>query len=102
MLLASCYLISFPQNHVEYCFRISSKLQTDNVHSQWGFSGVNSFAHLKHVKCLPKPDTLFDIAILGAPFDTAVSYRPGISVLFLHSSDSHVTIFPPLFPFSET
>lgn len=38
---------------------------------------MNSFAHLEHVKCLTKPDTLFDIAILGVPFDTAVSYRPG-------------------------
>ncbi|KAE8454137.1 hypothetical protein EG329_005061 [Mollisiaceae sp. DMI_Dod_QoI] len=44
---------------------------------EWGYSGVNSFAHLEHVKCLTKPDTLFDIGILGVPFDTAVSYRPG-------------------------
>lgn len=48
------------------------------THSQWGFSGVNSFAHLEHIKCLTKPDTPFDIAILGVPFDTAVSYRPGM------------------------
>lgn len=32
---------------------------------------------MKHVKCLIEPDELFDIAIIGAPFDTAVSYRPG-------------------------
>ncbi|CZR66872.1 related to agmatinase [Phialocephala subalpina] len=44
---------------------------------EWGYAGVNSFAHLEHVKCLTKPDTLFDIGILGVPFDTAVSYRPG-------------------------
>ncbi|KAH8769773.1 arginase family-domain-containing protein [Hyaloscypha finlandica] len=44
---------------------------------EWGFSGVNSFAHLEHVKCLTKPDTPFDIGIIGVPFDTAVSYRPG-------------------------
>ncbi|CAG8974124.1 hypothetical protein HYALB_00002760 [Hymenoscyphus albidus] len=44
---------------------------------EWGFSGVNSFAHLEHVKCLTKPDALFDIGIIGVPFDTAVSYRPG-------------------------
>ncbi|TVY90785.1 Guanidinobutyrase, partial [Lachnellula willkommii] len=43
----------------------------------WGYSGVNSFAHLEHIKCLAKPESLFDIAILGVPFDTAVSYRPG-------------------------
>ncbi|KAL3424988.1 Guanidinobutyrase [Phlyctema vagabunda] len=44
---------------------------------EWGFSGVNTFAHLKHVKCLTTTETLFDIGILGVPFDTAVSYRPG-------------------------
>ncbi|KAF4614399.1 hypothetical protein G7Y89_g15337 [Cudoniella acicularis] len=44
---------------------------------EWGYSGVNSFAHLEHIKCLTKPETLFDIAILGVPFDTAVTYRPG-------------------------
>ncbi|KAE9367376.1 Arginase/deacetylase [Stipitochalara longipes BDJ] len=44
---------------------------------EWGFSGVNSFAHLEHIKCLTKPDTPFDIGIIGVPFDTAVSYRPG-------------------------
>ncbi|KAL2052439.1 hypothetical protein ABVK25_007311 [Lepraria finkii] len=44
---------------------------------EWGFSGISTFAHLKHVKCLSDKDTPFDIGIIGAPFDTAVSYRPG-------------------------
>lgn len=44
---------------------------------QWPFAGIGSFAHLKHVKCLTDPTELYDIAIVGAPFDTAVSYRPG-------------------------
>ena len=44
---------------------------------QWGFTGIASFAHLKHVKCLTNPGELYDIAIIGAPFDTATSYRPG-------------------------
>ncbi|PGH13244.1 agmatinase [Helicocarpus griseus UAMH5409] len=44
---------------------------------EWGFAGVSTFAHLKHVKCLIEPDEQYDIAVLGAPFDTAVSYRPG-------------------------
>lgn len=42
-----------------------------------GFMGIGSFAHLDYVKCLTNPMEEFDIAILGAPFDTAVSYRPG-------------------------
>lgn len=44
---------------------------------QWGFSGIVTFAHLPHTRCLQAPDEEYDIAILGAPFDTAVSYRPG-------------------------
>ncbi|KAF2733157.1 Arginase/deacetylase [Polyplosphaeria fusca] len=43
----------------------------------WGFSGVSTFAHLPHIRCLTHPETKFDIGIVGAPFDTAVSYRPG-------------------------
>ncbi|KAI0480576.1 Arginase/deacetylase [Xylariaceae sp. FL0804] len=45
--------------------------------TDWAFSGISTFAHLPHVKCLTAPDERYDIAIVGAPFDTAVSYRPG-------------------------
>ncbi|KAH8130794.1 agmatinase [Trichoderma asperellum] len=45
--------------------------------TDWSFSGLGSFAHLDYVKCLTNPAEKFDIAIVGAPFDTAVSYRPG-------------------------
>ncbi|KAH7095612.1 arginase family-domain-containing protein [Paraphoma chrysanthemicola] len=45
--------------------------------TDWGFSGISTFAHLPHTRCLTHPQTSYDIAILGAPFDTAVSYRPG-------------------------
>ncbi|KAL6706523.1 hypothetical protein ACN47E_005462 [Coniothyrium glycines] len=45
--------------------------------TDWGFSGISTFAHLPHTRCLTHPNTAYDIAILGAPFDTAVSYRPG-------------------------
>lgn len=41
------------------------------------FSGVNSYAHLPHKKCLDDPSIPYDIALLGIPFDSAVSYRPG-------------------------
>lgn len=44
---------------------------------QWSFSGISTFAHLPHVKCLTNQDVEFDIGIIGVPFDTAVSYRPG-------------------------
>lgn len=45
---------------------------------QWAFSGIATFGHLPHVRCLVEPRELFDIAVIGVPFDGAVSYRPGI------------------------
>lgn len=47
------------------------------TNQQWAFSGISTFAHLNHTRCLQHPDEEYDIAILGAPFDTTVSYRPG-------------------------
>ncbi|CAN3352691.1 guanidinobutyrase [Diutina catenulata] len=42
------------------------------------FGGILTYAHFRHVNCVkPDGDDPIDIAILGAPFDTAVSYRPG-------------------------
>lgn len=45
--------------------------------TDWGYTGISTFAHLDHHRCLQYPDVEYDIAILGAPFDTAVTYRPG-------------------------
>ncbi|ROW12032.1 hypothetical protein VPNG_05196 [Cytospora leucostoma] len=51
------------------------KLDTDAV------GGLTSFGHLPYVPCFAaKTDEdidKYDIAVLGAPFDTATSYRPG-------------------------
>ncbi|KAH8099281.1 arginase deacetylase [Cristinia sonorae] len=41
------------------------------------FSGPLSFSHLPYHKCLEDTAVDFDIAVLGMPFDTGVSYRPG-------------------------
>lgn len=46
------------------------------------YAGIISFAHLPFVNCLhprysEEAHEKFDIAIVGAPFDTAVTYRPG-------------------------
>ncbi|KAI0651974.1 Arginase/deacetylase [Trametes meyenii] len=41
------------------------------------FSGPLSFSHLPYSRCLEDETTDFDIAVLGMPFDTAVTYRPG-------------------------
>lgn len=40
------------------------------------FSGPLSFSHLPYARCLETNDN-FDIAVLGFPFDTGVTYRPG-------------------------
>lgn len=55
-------------------YRSLEKL-TDTM--EWGFSGIGAFAHLPHIRCLTDPASAYDIGIIGAPFDTAVSYRPG-------------------------
>ncbi|KDQ15682.1 hypothetical protein BOTBODRAFT_31566 [Botryobasidium botryosum FD-172 SS1] len=41
------------------------------------FTGPLSFAHIPYARCLDDTRHEFDIAILGMPFDTSVSYRPG-------------------------
>ncbi|KAJ4296685.1 hypothetical protein N0V90_006733 [Kalmusia sp. IMI 367209] len=65
-------------HHVEHDF---SQERLDELERKWGidwgFSGVSTYAHLPHTRCLTHPETAFDIGIIGAPFDTAVSYRPG-------------------------
>ncbi|KAI0669775.1 Arginase/deacetylase [Trametes maxima] len=41
------------------------------------FSGPLSFSHLPYSRCLEDEGAEFDVAVLGMPFDTAVTYRPG-------------------------
>ncbi|KDR80907.1 hypothetical protein GALMADRAFT_264854 [Galerina marginata CBS 339.88] len=42
------------------------------------FSGITTFAKLPWVQCLTRERHIpFDIAFIGAPFDTGTSYRPG-------------------------
>ncbi len=43
------------------------------------YSGLSTFANLPYVHCLSKDKDIekYDIAILGAPFDTATTARPG-------------------------
>ncbi|EGV59928.1 Arginase/deacetylase [Yamadazyma tenuis ATCC 10573] len=43
----------------------------------WPFQGINTFAHLESHNCLLEPEQHYDIAVIGVPFDTATSYRPG-------------------------
>ncbi len=44
-----------------------------------GFSGPLSFSHFAYRKCLEDASVPFDVGIIGFPFDTTTSYRPGES-----------------------
>ncbi|KID98767.1 agmatinase, partial [Metarhizium majus ARSEF 297] len=46
--------------------------QADSV-----FSGISTFGRLPYEPCLKNRDAKYDIAFIGAPFDTGTSYRPG-------------------------
>ncbi|KAF9270721.1 Arginase/deacetylase [Marasmius fiardii PR-910] len=41
------------------------------------FSGPLSFSHLPYTRCLEDEKANFDLAVLGMPFDTGVTYRSG-------------------------
>ena len=41
------------------------------------FSGPLAFSHLGYTRCLEDASAQFNIAVLGMPFDTGTSYRPG-------------------------
>ncbi|KAI0446192.1 arginase family-domain-containing protein [Xylaria telfairii] len=46
--------------------------QADSV-----FSGISTFGRLPYYPCLSLNDVSYDLAFIGAPFDTGTSYRPG-------------------------
>ncbi|XDG04572.1 hypothetical protein ABKA04_004187 [Annulohypoxylon sp. FPYF3050] len=46
--------------------------QADSV-----FSGITTFGRLPYQPCLGHDDIDYDLAFIGAPFDTGTSYRPG-------------------------
>lgn len=101
LLAVAAPLISAHAGHSHSQERTWSADELDILEKKWGtdfgFSGINTFgmvlqvslyciwndaeqvsiAHLPHFKCLTQPRNSFDIGIIGAPFDTAVSYRPG-------------------------
>lgn len=50
---------------------------SDIIDSEVLYAGIVSFAHLPTEGCFENYDNEIDIAILGAPFDSGVSYAPG-------------------------
>jgi agmatinase len=50
----------------------------DDFTADTPYIGIAYFAHLNGSNCFsPTSDETFDIAIVGAPFDLGVTYRPG-------------------------
>lgn len=85
--LALCRDIVFPpvagiaQAPGQVPLRLDSETDEDVDLTTDAMGGLTSFAHLPYVPCFgPKTDEevdKYDIAVLGAPFDTATSFRPG-------------------------
>lgn len=67
-----------PLNYVKYPYQATYYPGDNGVTADSVFSGITTFAKLPWVQCLGKDkDEAFDIAFIGAPFDTGTSYRPG-------------------------
>ncbi|KZV62351.1 agmatinase [Peniophora sp. CONT] len=67
-----------PMDYVRFPYQAKLLPGDNDVTADSVFSGITTFAKLPWVKCLGKEsDVPFDIAFLGAPFDTGTSYRPG-------------------------
>ncbi|KIL64937.1 hypothetical protein M378DRAFT_178533 [Amanita muscaria Koide BX008] len=67
-----------PLDYVKYPFQAAYYRGGEEVTADSVFSGITTFAKLPWVQCLGKDrDVAFDIAFIGAPFDTGTSYRPG-------------------------
>lgn len=47
--------------------------------SDWAFSGISTFAHLKHVRCLSDRETSFDVGVIGI-FLLAIGATPIIKI----------------------
>ncbi|KAI6001082.1 agmatinase [Pisolithus orientalis] len=72
------YEDQMPFNYVKYPYQAAYYPGDNEVTADSVFSGITTFAKLPWVQCLGKDrDATFDIAFIGAPFDTGTSYRPG-------------------------
>ncbi|KAI0079476.1 agmatinase [Panus rudis PR-1116 ss-1] len=70
--------LQMPLDYVKYPYQAAYFPGDNEVTADSVFSGITTFAKLPWVHCLGKDkDASFDIAFIGAPFDTGTSYRPG-------------------------
>jgi len=81
LLIESKVVVTVTQANQQTSFELDQESETwfakYGPQEDLSFSGPLSYSHLRQTRCLENASELFDIAILGMPFDTAVSYRPG-------------------------
>lgn len=68
-----------PQDDAQHRFNLENKDDIDIVTGSQ-FNGLRTFANLPYVNCFSDAEAKgkrYDIAIMGAPFDTSVTARPG-------------------------
>lgn len=68
-----------PQEHTQHSFTLDDEDKIDIVTGSQ-FNGLRTFANLPYVNCFSDAEAegkKYDIAIMGAPFDTSVTARPG-------------------------
>ncbi|KAJ7027902.1 agmatinase [Mycena alexandri] len=67
-----------PLDYVRFPYEPIYRGSNGEVTADAIFSGITTFAKLPWVQCLTRESHIpFDIAFIGAPFDTGTSYRPG-------------------------
>ncbi len=87
LLISSAAVLRTDAHQHQYPLAIPQQEQVDISTEPWttrygaqqdlGYTGPLSFSHFPYTRCLEDPSQLFDIAIIGFPFDTTTSYRPG-------------------------
>ncbi|OIW26090.1 arginase family protein [Coniochaeta ligniaria NRRL 30616] len=68
-----------PREHTQHQFTLEDKDDIDIITGSQ-FNGLKTFANLPYVNCFSDTEAKgkkYDIAIMGAPFDTSVTARPG-------------------------
>ncbi|KAI8254499.1 Agmatinase [Colletotrichum sp. SAR11_239] len=60
------------------------------------FAGITTYGLLPHLPCLKEESVAFDIAIVGIPFDSGVTYRPGarFGPSAIRQASRHLTLAP--------
>ncbi|GJE87914.1 agmatinase [Phanerochaete sordida] len=69
-----------PEANLTALFAPAADAKSGPVHawSRETWNGLTSYAHAQPLRCFgADAGTAYDVAVLGAPFDTATSFRPG-------------------------